>query len=76
MRERKFKQKRYTQYGNLIEDISREETRIVDVIISRSMDRLQSINSMPKCFGDKVREVIKAGITNNTVLARAILEKL
>lgn len=66
----------YDQYGNSIEYIHSDEYKNILDIKRKNIESLERIKNSGKCFGDKVRDVIKCGITSNTIYARKLLEML
>lgn len=76
MNKRYFGRKRYDEYGNRIEHIHKNEINQLIELKRKNLSKLEKIKSSDKCFGDKVREIIKQGITQNTVHARKLLEMI
>lgn len=76
MNKRYFVRKRYDEYGNRIEHIHKNEINQLIELKRKNLSKLEKIKSSDKCFGDKVREIIKQGITQNTVHARKLLEMI
>lgn len=57
-----------------MERLCKDEIVMIESICSRNRDKLRKIKESPKCTGDKIRDIIKEGITNNAVYARKMLE--
>lgn len=57
-----------------MEKISREEMDIVRLLGLWNREAITKIKDSDKCFGDKVRAIIKARITDNAVYARKLIE--
>lgn len=73
---RNFNSKQYNQYGNQVEFVSKEEEKIINDLILMNKLKIETIKSSKKCFGDKVRDIIRLGITDNIVYARKIMERI
>ena len=65
---------KFDEFGNRIEFVHNEEKTMIEKIKQKHKIKLSEIKKSDKCFGDKVRDVIKSGITNNTIYARKLLE--
>ena len=70
---KKFRPK-FDQFGNRVEYIDNEEKRIISEIKNKHLYKIEEIKRSNKCFGDKVRDIVKYGITNNIIYARKLLE--
>lgn len=57
-----------------MERLCKDEIAMIDGIFSRNKEKIKQIKESPKCTGDKIRDIIKEGITNNAVYARKMLE--
>lgn len=73
---RYFKNKKYDEYGNRIEHVREDELDQLKRLKAKNLLKLEQIKNSNKCFGDKVREIMKQGITQNTVHARKLLEMI
>ena len=71
-----MKYTKYNEFGNVIEHLHKSEYSSVVGLKIKHYDALKQIKDSNKCFGDKVREIMKRGITNNTVYARKLLEMI
>jgi hypothetical protein len=71
-----FGNKKYDEYGNRIEHIRKDEFGQLIKLKNKNLLKLEQIKKSNKCFGDKVRDVMKQGITQNTVHARKLLEMI
>ena len=71
-----FNNKKYDEYGNRIEHIHKSEISRLEDLKRKNLSKLEKIKSSDKCFGDKVREIMKQGITQNTIYARKLLEMI
>lgn len=69
-----MKTQKYDIFGNRKEYISREEYKSVLFLNKKYAKQLKDIRSSGKCYGDKVRDVLKNGITDNTVFARKLID--
>lgn len=76
MNRKYFINKKYDEYGNMVERIHKSEYNQLVDLKRKNISKLEQIKSSNKCFGDKVREVLKQGITQNTVHARKLLEMI
>ena len=68
-----MKQK-YDIYGNRKEFVNKNEYKAILSLKKKYEKQLQDIQMSNKCYGDKVREVLKRGITENTVFARKLID--
>lgn len=57
-----------------MERLCKDEILMIERIFSRNKEKLKQIKESPECTGDKIRDIIKEGITNNAVYARKMLE--
>ena len=57
-----------------MERLCKDEILMIERIFSRNKEKLRQIKESPKCTGDKIRDIINEGITNNAVYARKMLE--
>lgn len=76
MNRKYFSNRRYDEYGNRVEHIHKNEINQLIELKRKNLSKLEKIKSSDKCFGDKVREIMKQGITKNTVHARKLLEMI
>ena len=76
MNRKYFINKKYDEYGNMVEHIHKSEYNQLVDLKRKNISKLEQIKSSNKCFGDQVREVLKQGITQNTVHARKLLEMI
>lgn len=70
----KMKYTKYNEYGNTVERIENPEYGMLVTLKKKHFEKLEEIKNSNRCFGDKVREIIKQKITDNTVYARKLLE--
>ena len=68
-----IKQK-FDVYGNRKEYVRNDEFQKVLNLKKKHEKQITDIKLSNKCFGDKVRDILKAGITENTMYARKLLE--
>lgn len=68
-----MKQK-YDVYGNRKEFVNKNEYKTILSLKKKYEKQLRDIQMSDKCYGDKVREVLKKGITENTVFARKLID--
>lgn len=61
-------------YGNRKEYVRNDEFKKLLTLKKKYSKQIMDIKLSNKCFGDKVRDILKAGITNNTIHARKLLE--
>lgn len=71
-----MKYTKYDEFGNLVEHLHKSEYSSIAELKRKHYDTLRQIKDSNKCFGDKVREIMKRGITSNTVYARKLLEMI
>lgn len=76
MKNKHFIKKRFDEYGNRIEHVNNSELNTILSLKKKHYEKIEQIKGTNKCFGDKVREIIKQGITQNTVYARKLLEMI
>lgn len=76
MKKKYFTNKRFDEYGNRIEYVKSSELNTILDLKKRHFEEIEQIKSTNKCFGDKVRDIMKQGITQNTVYARKLLEMM
>jgi hypothetical protein len=76
MKKKYFTNKRFDEYGNRIEHVNSSELNTILNLKKRHSEKIEQIKSTNKCFGDKVRDIMKQGITQNTVYARKLLEMI
>lgn len=57
-----------------MERLCKDEILMIDGLFQRNKLKIREIKESPKCTGDKIRDIIKEGITNNAVYARKLLE--
>lgn len=69
-----MKMQKYDVFGNRKEFVNKNEYREILSLKKKYAKQLQDIQMSNKCYGDKVREVLKIGITTNTVYARKLLD--
>lgn len=65
---------KYDVFGNRKEFVNKNEYREILSLKKKYAKQLQDIQMSNKCYGDKVREVLKTGITTNTIYARKLLD--
>lgn len=65
---------KYDVYGNRVERVRKDEHKKILLLQKKYRKQLIDIQSSKKCFGDKVRDVMKQGITDNTIYARKLIE--
>jgi hypothetical protein len=76
MKKKHFTNKRFDEYGNRIEYVNNSELNTILSLRKRHHEKIEQIKGTNKCFGDKVREIMKQGITQNTIYARKLLEMI
>ena len=69
-----MKMQKYDAFGNRKEFVNKNEYREILSLKKKYAKQLQDIQMSNKCYGDKVREILKIGITTNTVYARKLLD--
>lgn len=69
-----MKMQKYDVFGNRKEFVNKNEYREILSLKKKYAKQLQDIQMSNKCYGDKVREVLKTGITTNTIYARKLLD--
>ena len=56
------------------ERVNKYQYEQVRKLFKKYRNKIQNINQMPLCFGDKARLIVKENITNNLIYARKLLE--
>lgn len=69
-----MRKQKYDVYGNEKEYLEKYEFKEILFLKKKYAKQLNEIKLSDKCYGDKVREVLKKGITDNTVFARKLIE--
>lgn len=69
-----MKKQKYDMFGNRKEFVNKSEYLAIISLKKKYAKQLQDIQMSKKCYGDKVRDVLKIGITTNTVYARKLID--
>ena len=76
MKKQFFNKRKYDEYGNRVEHVHKSELSQLEELKRKHIIKLCEIKDSKKCFGDKVRDIMKCGITQNTIHARKLLEMI
>ena len=57
-----------------MEYVNKYDYQVIVTLLKKNEAKLQEIKDSNKCLGDKAREILKQGITDNIVWARKMLE--